>query len=210
MAKIIERLTPLKITKAAKPGMYPDGGGLYLQVRGKSRSWLYRYTLNGKQRLMGLGSYPTFSLEEARARATAARQHRLDGRDPIEVRAAERSAARMDESKTTTFRECATQYIASRSVAWRNAKHAAQWTNSLETYAMPLLGELAAQAVDTALVLKVLEPIWTTKPETASRVRGRIEAILDWAKVKSFREGENPARWRGHMATLLPLPPNGR
>ena len=129
---------------------------------------------------------------------------RHDGIDPIDARRAAKQQARLDAAKAMTFKECAASYIASHKAGWRNDKHAAQWEATLATYAEPVMGNLSVQAIDTALVLKVLEPIWTTKPETAGRVRGRIEAILDWAKVRGYRAGENPARWRGHLDKLLP------
>jgi integrase len=143
-------------------------------------------------------------LQEARAKALDARRLRHEGTDPIEARRATRMRARLDAAKAITFRECAESYIASHRAGWRNGKHAAQWEATLATYAEPVVGALPMQAIDTALVLKVLEPIWTTKPETAGRVRGRVESILDWAKVRGYREGENPARWRGHLDKLLP------
>ena len=129
---------------------------------------------------------------------------RHDGVDPIEKRRAERLEARLDAARAITFKECAARYIASHRAGWRNPKHAAQWQATLATYAEPVIGGLSVQAIDTALVLKVLEPIWTTKPETAGRVRGRVESILDWAKARGYRGGENPARWRGHLDKLLP------
>jgi len=128
----------------------------------------------------------------------------IDGIDPIEARRAERLQARLDAAKAVTFKECAESYIKAHRAGWRNGKHTAQWGATLATYAEPIIGKLSVQTIDTALVLKVLEPIWTAKPETAARVRGRIESILDWAKVRGYRTGENPARWKGHLAELLP------
>ena len=146
----------------------------------------------------------TVGLAEARNRAAGFRLQRHDGVDPIERRRAERLDARLDAAKAMTFKECAAMYVASHRAGWRNPKHAAQWEATLATYAEPVMGGLSVQAIDTALVLKVLEPIWTVKPETAGRVRGRIESILDWARVGGYRAGENPARWRGHLDQLLP------
>src|SRR5262249_42461133 len=128
-------------------------------------------------------------------------QVRIQG---LEQRRAERRQAQLDAAKAVTFKDCAARYVAGHKAGWRNPKHAAQWEATLVTYAGPVMGGLSVQAIDTALVLKVLEPIWTTKPETAVRVRGRIESILDWAKVRGYRTGENPARWRGHLDKLLP------
>jgi integrase len=153
---------------------------------------------------MGLGPLALFGLSEARAKALDARRLRHEGIDPIEARKAERMRARFDAAKAMTFQQCAEAHIKAHRAGWRNGKHAAQWETTLATYAGPIIGALPVQAIDTALVLKVLEPIWAAKPETANRVRGRIESILDWAKVRGYREGENPARWRGHLDKLLP------
>jgi integrase len=184
--------------------MYADGGGLYLQITNGGASWIYRYMLAGRAREMGLGPLALFGLSEARAKALDARRLRHEGIDPIEARKAARLRARLDAAKTMTFMECAHGYITAHRAGWRNGKHAAQWEATLATYAGPVIGALPVPVIDTALVLKVLEPIWTAKPETAGRVRGRIEAILDWAKVRGYRTGENPARWRGHLDKLLP------
>jgi integrase len=129
---------------------------------------------------------------------------RHDGIDPIEARRAGRQQLRLDAAKAITFKECASRYIAAHRAGWRNAKHAAQWEATIETYADPVIGGLPVQAIDMTLVLKVIEPIWATKPETAARLRGRIESILDWARVRGYCEGENPARWRGHLDKALP------
>jgi integrase len=204
MARITGRLTTLKVERAKRPGMYADGGGLYLQVTQGGASWIYRYMLGGRAREMGLGPLALFGLSDARARALDARRLRHEGVDPIEARKAARLQARLDSARAMTFKQCAEAYIEAHRAGWRNAKHAAQWQATLTTYAEPIIGRLPVQAIDTALVLKVLEPIWTTKPETAGRVRGRIESILDWAKVRGYRAGENPARWRGHLDKLLP------
>jgi integrase len=185
--------------------MYADGGGLYLRVtHSGTKNWIFRFMLNGRPRWMGVGPLHTIGLAEARNRAAGFRLQRYDGIDPIERRRAERLEARLDIAKAMTFKECAAMYVASHRAGWRNPKHAAQWQATLATYAEPVIGSLSVQGIDTALVLKVLEPIWTTKPETAGRVRGRIEAILDWAKVRGYRTGENPARWRGYLDKLLP------
>jgi integrase len=199
------KLTALGVAKLKTPGMYGDGGGLWLQITGKGgKSWIFRFTLDGKSREMGLGSAMTFSLAEARDRALTCRKLCAEGIDPIEARNARRDAARIEAAKAITFRQCAAAYIEAHKAGWRNAKHAAQWAATLDTYANPAFGDLPVQAVDTALVMKAVEPIWATKPETATRVRGRIESILDWATTRGFRRGENPARWKGHLANLLP------
>jgi integrase len=201
----VGRLTALKVEKAKQPGMYADGGGLYLRVTNDgTKNWVYRYMLDGRPRWMGMGPFALYGLQDARAKALDARRLRHEGIDPIDARKAERARARLDAAKAITFKECAEAYIKAHRPGWRNAKHAAQWQTTLATYAEPVIGGLSVQAIDTAIVLKVLEPIWTAKPETAVRVRGRIEAVLDWAKVRSYRSGENPARWRGHLDKLLP------
>ena len=171
---------------------------------GRRQNWVLRYMLDRKPRWMGLGPLALYGLQEARARALDARRKRHEGIDPIEARRAERARQRLEAAKAITFKQCAEAYIAAHRAGWRNDKHAAQWSATLSTYAHPVIGALPVQAVDTGLVLKVLEPIWTTKPETASRLRGRIESILDFAKVRGYRDGENPARWRGHLDKLLP------
>jgi integrase len=153
---------------------------------------------------MGLGSAGTFSLAEAREKALACRKLCAEGLDPIEVRQVQRQDAAIESARAMTFRQCATAYIEAHRAGWRNAKHAAQWTATLEAYAYPVFGELPVAGVDTGLVMRAVEPIWATKPETATRVRGRVESILDWATTRGFRRGENPARWKGHLANLLP------
>ena len=206
MARTIGRLTALKVDKAKRPGMYADGGGLYLRVtHNGTKNWVFRFMLNGRPRWMGVGPLHIIGLAEARNRAAAFRLQRHDGIDPIERRRADRLQGRLEAAKAITFNECAARYIASHRAGWRNPKHAAQWQATLATYAERVIGGLSVQAIDTALVHRVLEPIWTTKPETAGRVRGRIESILDWAKVRGYRAGENPARWRGHLDKLLPV-----
>jgi integrase len=204
MARTIGRLTALKVDRAKQPGMYADGGGLYLQVTDNGASWVYRYMLGGRPREMGLGPLALYGLQDARAKALDARRLRHEGVDPIDARKAARLRLRLDAAKAMTFKQCAEAYIKTHRAGWHNGKHVAQWEATLKTYAEPVIGSLPVQAIDTALVLKVLEQIWTTKPETASRVRGRIESILDWAKVRGYRAGENPARWRGHLDKLLP------
>src|SRR5262249_25260913 len=154
--------------------------------------------LDRRPRWMGLGPFPLYGLQEARAKALEARRQRHEGIDPIEARRAERARRRLEAAKAITFRQCAEAYINAHRAGWRNGKHAGQWSATLSNYAYPVIGALPVQAVDTTLVLKVLEPIWATKPETASRLRGRLENVLDFAKVRGYRSDENPARWRGH------------
>jgi integrase len=216
MARTTGLLTALKVERAKRPGMYADGGGLYLQVTDGGRSWIYRYTLAGKTREMGLGPLALYGLAEARALTLDARRLRHQGIDPIDHRRAARAQKQLDDAKAMTFRQCADAYIATQRAGWRSAKHAGQWETTLATYARPVIGALPVQAIDTPLVLKVLqqhveaergEPagqFWQARSETAARLRGRIEAVLDWAKVRGYRIGENPARWRGHLDKLLP------
>ncbi|MCH8130614.1 MAG: DUF4102 domain-containing protein, partial [Acidobacteria bacterium] len=201
----VNKFTAVGVARKSKPGRYGDGNGLWLQVTAAgTKSWIFRYMLHGKARQMGLGPVHTISLAEARDEATQCRKVLLAGEDPIDARHSRRLAARVDAARGITFKECAEKYIAAHEAGWRNDKHRAQWKSTLKTYVYPTLGDLSIAAIDTALVLKVIEPIWTAKPETAARVRGRIEAVVDWAKAREFRNGENPARWRGHLDKLLP------
>jgi integrase len=198
------RLTAVKVARLSRPGRYPDGGGLYVQVsKWRTRSWLFRFERDGRERQMGLGPVDVVSLADARERAKSARRLLLDGHDPIEVRHSERTARRIEAARVMTFEQCAEAYIRAHAPSWRNDKHKAQWGSTLKTYAYPTLGKLPVAAVDTELVLKVLEPIWTDKTETANRVRARIEKVLDWARVRAYRDGDNPARWRSHLDQLL-------
>ncbi|GAB2750065.1 site-specific integrase [Melaminivora jejuensis] len=205
MARAINRLSALQVKTAKVPGYYADGGNLWLQVaRGGSKSWVLRYTIAGRAREMGLGSVIAFTLQEARERAQAARKLLADGIDPIEQRREVQRQARLELSNSRTFASCADDYIKAHEAGWKSAKHAAQWTATLETYAYPIIGGLLIAEVETTHVMRVLEPIWRTKAETAARLRGRIESILDWATVHGYRQGDNPARWRGHLDKLLP------
>jgi integrase len=201
-----ERLTALAVERLArKSGMHCDGRGLYLRVSsGSSRSWAFRYMRDRKAHEVGLGPYPEISLAEARNRAGEARRLLAFGKDPLIERAALRATRAAEAASAVTFKEAAERYIDAHKAGWKNQKHAAQRGATLEKYAYPLIGELPVQAIDTGLVLKVLEPNWSVKTETATRVRGRVEAILDWAKVRGLRDGENPARWKGHLDNLLP------
>lgn len=200
-----KRLTAIKVTRLSQPGRYPDGGGLYLQVsKWRTKAWLFRFERDGRERQMGLGSVDVVSLADARERAKAARRLIIAGHDPIEFRKAERTAKRLEAAKSMAFQQCAESYIKAHSASWRNEKHRAQWTSTLKSYAYPVFGKLPVAAIDTALVLKVIEPIWGEKTETANRVRGRIETILDWARARGYRTGDNPARWRSHLDQILP------
>lgn len=205
------KLTAKKTESLSVPGTYEDGGGLRLVVkRSGAKSWVLRYQLSGKRREMGLGSYPSVSLRDARIAANTLIALRTSGIDPLEERKAQREAQEAailaEQSKSETFDELAAAYIAAHRAGWKSQKHAQQWENTLKTYASPVLGKLSASEITTAHVLKVLnhKDFWSLKPETASRVRNRIELVLDAAKARGLREGENPARWRGHLDKLLP------
>jgi integrase len=205
------KLTDLDVRRTTTAGLHPDGGGLYLSVTptkvagALSKSWVVRYTApDGRRRAMGLGSYPEVSLAAARRQAASVRERARNGADPIEAKREARRAAALKAMREITFRRCAESFIETHRAGWRNEKHATQWRSTLSTYVYPVFGDLPIGAIDTAMVTKVLDPIWSTKNETASRVRGRIEMILDWAKARGHREGENPARWKGHLQHALP------
>jgi integrase len=205
MARLIERLNALEVRRATKRGLYPDGAGLYLQVtRTGARSWIFRYMAKGEPRAMGLGPLHTIGLSEARVLAREARRLRLDGIDPIEHRRKARAAADLEVGRGLTFAVAVDAYIKANKAGWRNDKHADQWKNTLATYAEPHMGKLGVAQIETPHVVAVLEPIWAAKAETASRLRGRIENVLDWATAHGYRVGDNPARWRGHLDKILP------
>ena len=171
-----------------------------------NKSWAFRYERHDKQTWMGLGPYPDVSLAEARELATEARKQLLKGIDPLTDKRARQREARVARSDMLSFAECAEKYIDSQAPGWSNPKHIDQWRNTLKNVAGPIFGHLPVDQVDTALVMRCIEPLWTTKTETASRLRGRIESVLDWATVRGYRGGDNPARWRGHLDKLLPRP----
>lgn len=198
-------LTIKRVSKLTAPGRYFDQHGLYLQVQSaKNRSWLLRYEMGGRERWAGLGPLHTVSLKEARARARKARLQLLDGVDPIEHRKAQRAARALETARSLTFEKAAQQYYDQHSEKWKNAKHRAQFLSTLKNYAFPVIGKLSVSDIETGHVLRVIEPIWKTKTETASRVRNRIEAVLDWAAVRGHRAGDNPARWEKHLENVLP------
>jgi integrase len=202
-------LSALAVARASKPGLYADGAGLYLRIsRGGGKGWAFRFMLNGKAREMGFGSLQKVSLAATRKKAIDVRLMLSEGRDPLEHRREgekRRAAAeKLSAAASMTFDDCTDAYIRAHEAGWRNTKHRQQWRNTLTTYVSPVFGRVPVQHIDVALIMKVLEKIWNEKTETASRVRGRIEVILDWAKVRGYRAGENPARWRGHLDHLLP------
>ncbi|WP_247895893.1 tyrosine-type recombinase/integrase [Azospirillum brasilense] len=205
MPKTAAGLTARKVATVKVPGMFADGNGLYLQVTATgAKTWIFRYGFAGRRREMGLGSAKTVTLAKARDEAQKKRGLLAEGIDPLEAKAQQEAKQRLAAVRLTSFRECAEAYIKANRPGWSNDKHAAQWESTLAAYAYPVLGDLPVAEIDTTLVLKVLEAIWTTKTETASRVRGRIEAVLDYAKVRGHRTGENPARWKGHLDLILP------
>ena len=201
------RLSAKRVEQLSEPGLHHDGGGLYLQVsKSGAKSWILRYQRDGKQHMYGLGPLRVVSLKQARERAQAARLQLLDGIDPIEARRSTRMQAKLEAAQSVTFREAAERFLSANEYSWKSSVHRQQWKQTLEQYAFPVFGDLPVAAIDTALVLQVLEPIWADKGVTAGRLRGRIERVLDWAKARGMREGENPARWRGHLAEILPKP----
>jgi integrase len=200
------------VEKGIKSGRYGDGAGLYLLVRSRhAKFWLFRYTRSGRMREMGLGparGRTAVSLSAARAKARELHAAVREGRDPLNERDSEAKKAKADAAKAEaaamTFGNVADMYLAAHEQSWRNPKHRQQWHNTLRDYVLPAIGDLPVGSVDTGAVVKIIEPLWREKTETASRVRGRIESILDYAKARGWREGENPARWRGHLDQLLP------
>ena len=204
MARQQQRLSALQVSKLVKPGLYGDGGGLTLQITiTGTKSWLFRYMVAGKPFGMGLGPTHTVSLAEARQKALEARKLLIDGINPLAAKKQNQIALALANAKMMTFDQCAKAYILAHKAGWKNAKHSDQWTNTLNTYASPVFGNLPVAEIDTGLVVKCLASIWESKTETASRVRGRIESVLGWATTSGYRTGENPARWKGHLENLL-------
>ncbi len=196
--------------KSLPNGTHADGGNLYLLVRGSSRSWVFRYVgTDGKRKNMGLGPLHSLALSEARRVASKIREqlrHPTNPVDPLISKRASRELTTTLEKRRMTFHDCAKAYIDAHRTAWKNPKHCQQWENTLATYAYPIFGNIHVELVDESLALKALLPIWTTKTETAKRLRGRIESVLDWATFNKFRHGENPARWKGHLEHSLASP----
>jgi len=207
MARMINQLSALTLSQKKEPGYYLDGGGLYLQIsKSGTRSWVFKYTLDGRSREMGLGSLITVSLGDAREMARNARMLLQQHKDPIEARDAGRKARQLEAACRITFDDAAKQYIEAYRAGWKNPKHVEQWTNTLATYCSPIMGSTYLSDIDTAMVLKCLEPIWSTKTETATRIRGRLEKIMNWGGKKGFRSGDNPAEWKNHLQWILPAP----
>lgn len=207
MPRKAKELSSLEVRRLNRPGRWSVGGvdGLALQVlHSGARSWVLRYRAGGRQREIGLGSFPTVSLAAVRERARQLRADVSDGRDPIASIQARESAALSERQTLKTFSEVAAQYIAQHEKSWKSAKHQAQWAATLRTYAEPVIGKLLVRDIRTAHVIAVVEPIWPTKTETATRVRSRIELVLDYAAAHGYREGLNPARWKGNLDAALP------
>ena len=197
-------LTVKGIAKTTAAGRYRDDKGLYLQVtKTGAKSWVLRYEREGKERMMGLGPLHAFTLEEARERARLARQKLADGIDPLADRERERSERELAKSRVITFKDAAEGYFEMHKGRWKNEKHAAQFLSTLEAYAYPTIAKLSVADIDTAHIIEILDPIWATKNETASRVRGRIENVLAWSTIRGHRTGDNPARWQGHLSTAM-------
>jgi integrase len=188
--------------KDLPPGRHGFGNRLWLEVAG-GRSWTFRFMMRGRARSMGLGSWPTVTLDAAREKVTEALKAIEAGTDPLDQRQREKMQAALTAAKSKTFDEVATAYIAEHEPSWRNPKHRQQWRNTLATYASPVLGKLPVADVGTEHVKAVLQPIWATKRETANRVRGRIETILAYAMAHNWRTGENPARWHNHIQMIF-------
>lgn len=208
MPRVSRELGPLEVSRLKAEGLHAVGGvaGLYLQVRGPAKSWILRATVGSKRRDMGLGGFPSVTLATAREKARQARAAIDAGLDPILEREQAKSALLAAQASAVTFDEATRKFLDAKSDEWSNAKHRQQWENTLATYVSPHLGGMLVADIKLAHVLAVLEPIWKTKTETASRVRGRIESVLDWAKARGYCEGENPARWKGRLDKLLAKP----
>lgn len=209
MPKKARELSALEVGRLKAAGMHAVGGvsGLQLQITDAgARSWILRATVGSRRRDMGLGGFPDVTLAQAREKARAAREQIAAGIDPIEAGRAARSALIASQISAKTFEQCAHAFIDAKEAEWRNPKHRDQWESTLKTYAFPKLGSMLVRDIALPHIMSVLEPIWTTKTETASRLRGRIESVLDWATVRGYRQGDNPARWRGHLDKVLAKP----
>jgi integrase len=207
MGRIKNKLTARTVETKKAPGYYSDGGNLYLRVsKNLTKTWAFYYVRDGKRTEMGLGSVSNVTLEQAREKASELRKQISNGIDPLSERQRQDNERKVQQAQFMTFQQCAEAYINAHRAGWKNPKHIQQWQNTLSQYAFPVFGNLDVKSIDTGLITKCLEPIWLTKNETAGRVRGRIESVLDWATAHKYRQGENPARWRGHLDKLLAKP----
>lgn len=200
------RLSALSIKGLKAAGRYADGGGLYLQVRGESKSWIFRYVFGGARREMGLGGIDAVSLADARTRAAELRATIAEGRDPIEKRTQDRAEIALQAAKDLTFRECALEFIEKQKSGWTGKRQVAQWKSAFETHAFPALGDLRVSQITRDQIIRVLDPLWTTKTVTAVRIQNRTERVLDYATVRGYRSGDNPARWKGGLDLIFPAP----
>ena len=208
MPKIAKELTAIEISRLSSPGKYAAGGipGLMFQINGGSRSWIYRFMLNGRRRDMGLGPYPTVTLAQAKDRARSLKDRTAQGYDPLQEKFENLARLKAEKASAKKFKDAMAGYLNDKSPEWKNKKHRQQWENTLTAYALPELGELTVSQIQIRNVLAVLRPIWNEKTETASRLRGRIENVIDWAKVHGYSNCENPARWKGNLDKILPAP----
>ncbi|MDO8940616.1 MAG: integrase arm-type DNA-binding domain-containing protein [Methylicorpusculum sp.] len=209
MPKVAREMSALEVSRLNIPGHYAVGGvaGLYLYINdANAKSWVLRLMVGLQRRHIGIGGYPTVTLAQAKEKARKLREEVRNGHDPIQQRKDVVSKLKAKQASAITFQQAAEGYLASHGDTWRNAKHRAQWTSTLTNYVYPVIGDLLIQDIEIQQVLSVLTPIWKTKNETASRIRGRIESVLDWAKARNYRSGENPARWKGLLDKLLPAP----
>ena len=207
MARQINKLSDRWVKATKQPGRFADGNGLYLQVsQSASKSWLFRFMQDGRSREMGLGSTSAISLAEARTAALQCQRLLRDGIDPIKDRHERLTKVKAEKRDVLTFSHCAAEYLKAHSASWKSLRHAEIWASSVKRYADPVIGAMPVNAVDRSHIMRVLDPIWRVKTETAKKLRGRLESILDWATVQDYRKGENPARWKGHLDKLLPKP----
>lgn len=206
MPKKAKELTALEVSRLEDPGKHNVGSGIYLEIKGGSKSWILRTTVGGKRRSIGLGSYPFVTLAQARDQAREHKKAIAKGIDPIEQKKAAKSALAALQAKEVTFEQCAHRYLDTHAQSWKNLKHTQNWIRSLELYAFPHIGSLLVRDIEQPQILNLLKPIWTTKTDTAQRVRNRIEAVLDYAVASGYMQGENPARWKGRLDKLLPAP----
>lgn len=209
MGKKAKALSAIEVGRLIEPGLHFVGtvAGLALQVvPSGARSWILRIQIGGKRRDMGLGGFPDVTLADAWKAAREARETAKNGIDPVERAKAARSALKASNVAAKTFKQCAIAYISAHKETWKNAKHAAQWGSTLETYAYPIMGDILVRDIGKAQVLAVLEPIWSNKTETATRLRGRLESVLDWAIARDYRAEPNPAKWKGNLQPLLAAP----
>lgn len=208
MPKVAKQLSDRAVAAIKAEGRHAVGGvpGLHLRVSAGHRGWVLRVQVGDQRRDIGMGAYPTVGLSEAREKAREIHDGLREGKDPVAPRKQQRMALAAQAAAERTFHWCAQEFIRAKASEWSNPKHRKQWENTLETYAMPHVGHLSVASIDLPHILACLEPIWNTKNETASRLRGRIESVLDWATVRKYRTGENPARWKGHLDKVLAAP----